>query len=133
VFHKGSRINSTWGGNLADMVRSEAYLEVIEEEGLVERAAESGLYLQGWLNDIARQYPDLVSNPRGRGLFCAIDFNTKEKRDEVRNSAMKHGLLILPCGEKTLRFRPALNIERKTLDEGLAILADQIKTASSVV
>ena len=47
VFHVSSRINSTWGGNLVDMVRSQRYLEIIEEDGLVENAGEDGPALAG--------------------------------------------------------------------------------------
>src|SRR3989339_123068 len=45
VFNKSSRINSTWGGNLTDMVRSEKNLQIIEEESLVENARIIGNYL----------------------------------------------------------------------------------------
>ncbi len=127
VFHKSSRINSTWGGNLVDMIRSQRYLEVIEEEKLVEHAATLGEYLQGWLRDQVEQHPAKLSNARGRGMFCAIDFESAELRNNVQSEAMKNGLLILPCGERSIRFRPALNIEKEVLDAGLGIFADSFR------
>lgn len=122
VFHVSSRINSTWGGNLTDMVRSRKYLEIIEQERLVARAAATGAYLLSRLEDFAREYPELLSNARGRGLFCAIDIGTAELRDAIRTKAYEQGLVLLGAGPRAIRFRPALDIDMETLDEGLAIL-----------
>jgi L-lysine 6-transaminase len=125
VFHKSSRINSTWGGNLVDMIRSQRYLEIIEEENLVEHAAKMGHYLVGWLTDMTHEYPAL-SNARGRGMYAAIDCKTTELRDAIQGEAMSNGLLVLPCGERSIRFRPALNISKEVIDEGLEIFAEAI-------
>ena len=76
VFQRRSRINSTWGGNLTDMVRSRRYLEVIDEDGLVDRAAVLGKRL---LDDL-RAVPG-IDNVRGRGLFVAFDLPDAEDRD----------------------------------------------------
>jgi L-lysine 6-transaminase len=121
VFHVSSRINSTWGGNLVDMVRFDRILEVIEEDDLVANAAEAGRHLQGLLRGLAERF-EAVENPRGRGLMCAFDLPSTEVRDAVRRRAMEHGLLILGCGPRSIRFRPALNVTTGTLDEGVAIL-----------
>src|SRR5690606_29719488 len=120
VFHVSSRINSTWGGNLVDMVRFDRILEVIEEDDLVANAAEAGRHLQGLLRGLAERF-EAVENPRGRGLMCAFDLPSTEVRDAVRRRAMEHGLLILGCGPRSIRFRPALNVTTGTLDEGVAI------------
>ncbi|MEC8900077.1 MAG: L-lysine 6-transaminase, partial [Candidatus Neomarinimicrobiota bacterium] len=88
VFNISSRINSTWGGNLADMVRFTLYLEIIENEGLVEKAAESGAYLLKHLENLQNDYNPLVSNARGRGLFCAFDLPDGDVRDSVVNNIM---------------------------------------------
>ncbi|MBI2821874.1 MAG: L-lysine 6-transaminase [Acidobacteria bacterium] len=123
VFHVPSRINSTFGGNLADMVRCRKYLEVIESERLVERAAATGEYLQQRLGQLQEGFPGLVSNARGRGLLCAIDLPATERRGEFVRRCFERRLIILPCGEKSVRFRTALNIDRPALDEGLEIIA----------
>ncbi|CAN5544223.1 L-lysine 6-transaminase [soil metagenome] len=121
VFSVSSRINSTWGGNLVDMVRFDRILEVIESEGLVDNARDTGEYLLGQLQALAERAP-AVSNPRGRGLMCAFDLPTKEYRNDVLKRSYDNGLLILGCGERTIRFRPSLAATRDGLDEGLAIL-----------
>ncbi|MBI5647907.1 MAG: L-lysine 6-transaminase [Ignavibacteriae bacterium] len=128
VFRVSSRINSTWGGNLVDMVRARKYLEIIESDRLVENADTCGRYLLGRLHELQAEFPQYLSNARGRGLFCAIDFATPDMRDAVRNDCYNRGLIILGCGESALRFRPALNIDAATLDEGLDILRSSIAT-----
>jgi len=72
VFTVPSRINSTWGGNLTDMVRSQRYFEVIDEERLVDNAARVGAFFIGELERFATKFPRLVSNVRGRGLMAAF-------------------------------------------------------------
>ncbi|MDH7514942.1 MAG: L-lysine 6-transaminase [Bacteroidota bacterium] len=128
VFHVSSRINSTWGGNLTDMVRSRKYLEIIEEEKLVENAERTGAYLLARLQEMAAEFPGILSNPRGRGLFCAVDFPSQDFRDAVRRKAYEDGLIILGCGERSLRFRPALNVTKEILDEGLDIIRGAVLT-----
>ena len=122
VFEESSRINSTWGANLVDMVRSQRYLEIIEEENLVENAARVGEYFQNQLNKVQEKYESLVSNIRGRGLFLAFDLPTAEQRDKFRAEALNQGMLVLPCGEKSIRFRPSLNITNEIVDEAISIV-----------
>jgi L-lysine 6-transaminase len=122
VFHKSSRLNSTWGGNLADMIRSKKYLEIIQEENLVENARVNGDYLLSRMHELEDKYPSLISNSRGKGLFCAMDLPDPVKRNHLRDKAFEKGLVILGCGEKTLRFRPPLNITAEQIDEGINIL-----------
>jgi L-lysine 6-transaminase len=127
VFSVSSRLNSTWGGNLVDMVRAQRYLEIIEEENLVEHARLMGEHLTGELQKLAEEFPALVSNPRGRGLFAAFDVPSADLRTKIRNRCMEKGLIVLPSGERAIRFRPPLNVSRKELDEGLEIISDSIK------
>jgi L-lysine 6-transaminase len=127
VFRMSSRINSTWGGSLVDMMRAQRYLEIIEEERLVDNAARMGAHLLGRIQAITEAYPALASNPRGRGLFCAFDLPSAAQRAAVVARAYERGLIILGCGERSIRFRPALAITRDELDEGLAILTGVLR------
>ena len=122
VFNISSRLNSTWGGNLADMVRFSLYLEIIEEEGLVERAAELGKYLLKNLENLQNEYSHLVSNSRGRGLFCAFDLPDGRSRDKMANYIMDEGAIVLGSGVKSIRFRPHLNISRDEIDLGVDMI-----------
>jgi L-lysine 6-transaminase len=131
VFHKSSRLNSTFGGNLVDMVRFTKVLEIIEEENLVENARVVGGHLLKELQDIEREFPQLVSNARGRGLMCAIDLDVAPKRDQLRQKCYVHGLVLIGCGERSIRFRPALNIKKEEIDEGVNIIRRVLKEMSA--
>lgn len=127
VFCEPSRLNSTWGGNIVDMVRCQKYLEIIQEENLVENARVMGDYLLKELQGLEKEFSDLVSNARGRGLFCAFNLPSSEIRDEFRKVAFKNRLAILGCGDRTIRFRPPLNVSRDELDQGLDIVRKSLK------
>ncbi|MDQ1752980.1 MAG: L-lysine 6-transaminase [Pseudonocardiales bacterium] len=122
AFVVSSRINSTWGGNLTDMVRSRRILEVIEQEALIPRAAALGKYLMTGLSDLASRHP-VVSGVRGRGLMCAFSLPSTELRDRLLTE-MRDGerVLLLGSGPDSVRFRPALTITVEQLDEALASL-----------
>ena len=126
VFHVSSRINSTWGGNLVDMVRMQKYLEVIEEDNLVQNAAKSGDYLLKQLEDLGKR-EDYVSNVRGKGLMCSFDMPNGDARTIFLNKAYELGIVILPCGEKTVRFRPPLSVKPEHIDEGIGIIEKALK------
>ena len=121
VFEVSSRINSTWGGNLVDMVRFGRILSVIDEENLVEKTAEVGAYLQEKLTELSQKH-EHFTNARGKGLFCAIDLPNAHARDAVVDECIKHKMMILGCGESTIRFRPPLISEKQHIDEGIEIM-----------
>lgn len=123
VFKVSSRINSTWGGNLADMVRVTRYLEIIEEDNLVANAAERGNQLLEGLLALQAKYP-FVSAARGAGLMCAFDLTDGEQRGKVKDMCQSKNILVLPCGEKTIRYRPMLDVTSEDIEHGLKILDD---------
>ncbi len=125
VFRVGSRINSTWGGNLVDFVRAAEMLRIIRSERLFDRAADTGAFLMDGLRRLAAGN-QAVSAVRGRGLMCAFDLPTTELRDAVKKVCFQRGLLILACGERSIRFRPVLDIARAEVEAGLALLAESI-------
>lgn len=121
VFNVSSRINSTWGGNLVDMVRGARYLQVMEEDGLVANAERVGqLFLLG-LQDLAARHPD-VTNPRGRGFLLAFDLPDAATRDAVRADLWKEGLAALACGPRSVRFRPPLIFGEVEVERALELL-----------
>ena len=128
VFVVGSRINSTWGGNLTDMVRARRILEVLERDGLPARAGELGTVLLSRLDGLAAGHP-IVTEVRGRGLMCAFDLPDAGLRDTVltRLRTDEH-VLLLGCGTRSIRFRPALTVSVADLDAGVAAL-DRVLTA----
>ncbi len=127
VFHSSSRINSTWGGNLVDMVRATKYLEIIEGEHLLEHVQRAGTMLQGYFTSLREEFPHIVSNTRGRGLFAAFDLPNVAIRKEFLFKCFKNGLIILGCGERSVRFRPALNLTDENLHEGIGIIRSALQ------
>ncbi|MEV4800872.1 L-lysine 6-transaminase [Nonomuraea sp. NPDC049421] len=124
VFRLSGRINSTWGGGLVDMVRSRGLLEIIERDGLIERAGTLGATLLERLTKLEAEHPESVSNVRGRGLMCAFDLPDGGARDAlITRLREEHGVLVLPCGPRSVRLRPALNIPEADVDHGLAALS----------
>jgi len=123
VFRVPSRISSTWGGSLVDMVRATRILETIEKEKLLSNATQRGLELQHGLAKLRERFPALVRNVRGRGLMCALDMPTTEQRTALVKLAFAERLLLLPCGVQTVRFRPFLNVQSEHVQEMLLRLS----------
>ena len=121
VFQESSRINSTFGGNLVDMIRFKLILEIIEKEGLVNKAEALGEYLQVKLMELEEKHPS-ISNVRGKGLLIAFDLPSEEIRDKFVKDAMSENMLILGCGDKSIRFRPHLTVTKEDLDKAIAII-----------
>jgi L-lysine 6-transaminase len=122
VFNTSGRLNSTWGGNLTDMVRFTRQLQIIEQEKLVDNAARVGELLLTRLKELESEFPQLVHSARGRGLFCAFDMPSPRKRLELRQRVFNRNLLLIGCGELTIRFRPPLNINTLEINEGIDII-----------
>ncbi|MFQ5526553.1 MAG: L-lysine 6-transaminase [Thermoanaerobaculia bacterium] len=119
VFKVSSRINSTWGGNLVDMVRCQRFIEIIEEDGLLANAESVSRHFLQSLGTLAEAQPELVSNVRGRGMFLAFDLPTHETRERLLKSMIENDLLGLRSGSEAIRFRPPLNLTLAEVDEAL--------------
>ncbi|MCK4506721.1 MAG: L-lysine 6-transaminase [Candidatus Aegiribacteria sp.] len=122
VFHESSRLNSTWGGNLVDMVRCTRYLEIMIEENTLENIRGRSKTLLDALHNLEKKYPGKISNVRGRGLMCAFDLEDEETRNRMIAEIMKNGAIILPCGHTSIRFRPPLNITDEEILKGISII-----------
>ena len=121
AFRLSSRLNSTWGGNFTDMVRSTHYLRIIEKEHLVENAGKVGAYFLDQLLDLQREEP-IISAARGRGLFLAFDLPDPKTREKFWKGLFDLGVLTLRSGENSIRFRPPLDITAEVIDEAMALM-----------
>ena len=121
AFRLPSRLNSTWGGNFTDMVRSTHYLRIIEEEHLVENAAKVGAYFLDQLRDLQNEF-DFIRAVRGRGLFLAFDLPDAKTREEMWKGLFDLGVLTLRSGEESIRFRPSLDITSEVIDEAMDLM-----------
>ena len=128
VFKMPSRINSTWGGNLTDMVRSTRLLQLIESTGAIDNAAKMGSHLLDRLSVLATEMPAMLSNPRARGLLAAVDLPSGALRNEALTSLrVNEHVIALACGERTLRVRPALSVSAAEIDHGCDALGRVVR------
>jgi len=130
VWGPGSH-GSTFGGNPVAAVAALATLNVIEEEGLAQRAQESGEAIMDALVEMQGRHAS-IGDVRGQGLMIGIEFVkdrvTKERAFDLRNAiieeAFSRGLLLIPCGANSVRMTPALNVPQNLIEEALQIFAD---------
>ncbi|MCG8407949.1 MAG: L-lysine 6-transaminase [Phycisphaerales bacterium] len=127
VFRVSGRINSTWGGNFTDMVRSTHCLNIIEQEQLVENARAMGEQFLDQLHGLAAEAPDLIQAVRGRGLLLAFSLPDAETRDRFWRGCYEVGLLTLRCGEKSIRLRPVLDVKTDIIEEAVALMRKEIR------
>lgn len=119
VFAVSSRINSTWGGNLVDMVRCRRIVEIVEEDGLLDNVSRVGALLLEGVERLTETFPQAVTNPRGRGMFVAFDLADGATRDAALRAMAEREVLTLPCGDRSVRFRPPLILDADEAAEGL--------------
>ncbi len=126
VFHVSSRINSTWGGGLVDMARCEIILEVMHRDRLVENASSTGKLLLDGLYGLAKKNSEIMFSPRGRGLMCAFDCKDIDQRNRLIGLCAENRLLVIACGERSIRFRPPLTLTPAEAEEGLGRLGEAL-------
>jgi L-lysine 6-transaminase len=124
AFRLPSRLNSTWGGNYTDMIRSTHFLRIIEQENLAENARKVGDHFLKALRNLQSE-ESIITAVRGRGLFIACDLPDPKTRDEFWKGLFDRGLLVLKSGDHSIRFRPALDITAEVVDEAIDLLRAQ--------
>lgn len=120
VFNTSGRINSTWGGNIVDMVRLGYIIDAIQEQDLVGNAQHVGRRLLWEL----RMIPEL-DNVRGRGLMIAFDLKSPEQRDKMMG-LLQENMLVLKCGENSIRLRPPLTFSAEDADLAVSYISEAI-------
>ncbi|HOB74865.1 MAG TPA: acetyl ornithine aminotransferase family protein [Phycisphaerae bacterium] len=125
---------STFGGNPVSCAAALATIELLQNEMIVNAARLEPVALTR-LEAIAKQHR-CVRAPRGKGLMLAADFVHSETdqpdpalRDRVVEEAFARGLLLLGCGETSIRFTPPLCIDRAQLEKGFDVLAEAVTAA----
>jgi L-lysine 6-transaminase len=125
-FRLPSRINSTWGGNFMDYVRSTHYLRIFEEEKLLENSRIKGGYFLAELEALARKH-SVISAVRGRGLMLAFDLPNTAMRDAFWKGSYELGLLVVRCGERSIRLRPVLDVKEGVIEQSMRIMEKECR------
>ncbi len=128
----------TYGGNAVACAAALATLEVVEQEGLVENAAEQGARLISGLRRVAERHKS-VGDVRGLGLMCASEFTDASGRPDpgtasrAQQEASARGLLLLTCGAlgNVVRMIPPLVVNAEQIDEAVSLWEESVETASS--
>ncbi len=127
VFKVSSRLNSTWGGNLIDMIRAQKYLEIIKQDNLVDNAAKMGTFLLEKLVKVQEEFPAVISCARGLGLMMAFDLKTPADRSKLIELMFERDMAVIGCGASTIRFRPPLNVSKEEAEKAIDILRASLK------
>ncbi|MCR4431435.1 MAG: L-lysine 6-transaminase [Tepidanaerobacteraceae bacterium] len=129
-FAESSRINSTWGGNLTDMVRSTRILEIIKEDNVLDHVNKISAILHEHLHALEREFPELISNVRYKGLMAAFSLPNPALRDKFRQACYEEKMLVLPSGTHSIRFRPILTVTEDDLNDGYERMRKALKKIS---
>ena len=117
-FQEEKKFNTTWEGDSVGMVRLLALLDKLD----LEQVQRTGQRARQGLVALARDYREILKNVRGAGVMLAFDVQRADWRDALRDRAFRRGLVLLPAGERALRFYPRYDTEPSAIDEALAIL-----------
>ena len=122
-------VSSTWGGgHRIDLAIGLKTIEVIEKDKLMKNAEKTGNYAKKRLKEIQRKYPQKIVDIRGLGLMLAFELSKEKYKHIIEKEAFKKGLLLLGCGEKSIRIVPPLIINRDEIDEGMETIEQVIKS-----
>jgi L-lysine 6-transaminase len=124
AFRLPSRLNSTWGGNYTDMVRSTHLMRIIEQDNLVANAGRVGKHFLQQLQQLQTEFP-MITGARGRGLFLSFDLPDPQTREEIWKGLFDLGVLTLRSGEQAIRFRPAMDISTEVVDQAVELMRKQ--------
>jgi 4-aminobutyrate aminotransferase len=120
---------STYGGSPVPCAAGLATLEVIQSEGLLANATEQGSFLLDGLRSLQEQHPKTITDVRGVGLMIGVELPTAELAERVQQAAFERGLLVLECGERSIRMSPPLVITREQATTALRIFGEAVAAA----
>lgn len=110
-------LDSTWGGNLADMVRFVQEMKIVRREKLIEQVPQKAGHLRTGLDRLAAAFPQLMHNPRGMGLYQGFSLRAVLPKSTFLETALEQeSLLMLGAGTNSIRLRPSLSITMEEID-----------------
>jgi 4-aminobutyrate aminotransferase/(S)-3-amino-2-methylpropionate transaminase len=122
-FQEEKKFNTTWEGDSVGMIRLLAGLAKLD----LEQVRRTGALAREGLEQLGREHKALLQNVRGLGCMLAFDVVRPDWREWLRERAFRRGLILLPAGERTLRFYPRYDMEPYALEEALSLLRGAVK------
>jgi 4-aminobutyrate aminotransferase len=121
---------STYGGSPLACAAGLATLETIAAENLTDNATKVGQELLSGLRDLRTRFPGVVTDVRGVGLMLGVEFRTGDLAATVQHRAFERGLLVLECGESTIRMSPPLVVTMEHAHTALRIFGESVAAAT---
>ncbi|HEV7200443.1 MAG TPA: acetyl ornithine aminotransferase family protein [Candidatus Limnocylindria bacterium] len=115
---------STFAGNPVCCAAALATLDLLEG-GLMENAARMGERLRAGV-EYASEECGVVRDIRGKGLMLGVEFGSHEEANAVQFAAFERGLLVLECGEASIRFCPPLIVDEAAVDTAIRLYAESL-------
>src|SRR5215468_129272 len=126
-FQEEKKFNTTWEGDSVGMVRLLAVLDKLDLEAVRRTGERARVGLQA----LTRDYPEILKNVRGPGVMLGLDVARADLGDALRDRAFRRGLVLLPAGERSVRFYPRYDSEVSAIDEALSILRAAVEDVVS--
>src|SRR5713226_2906896 len=122
-FQEEKKFNTTWEGDSVGMVRLLALLDKLD----LDQVRRTGERARSGLEALAREYGEILKNVRGEGVMLGFDVMRADSCHTLLDRAFRRGLLLLPAGERSVRFYPRYDTEPSAIDEALSILRHAIE------
>jgi len=117
-FQEEKKFNTTWEGDSVGMVRLISLLDKLD----LDQVRRTGERARTGLEALAREYPEILKHVRGAGVMLGFDVQRADLCDALHDRTFRRGLVLLPAGERTLRFYPRYDTAPYAIDEALSIL-----------
>src|ERR1051326_1178445 len=117
-FQEEKKFNTTWEGDSVGMLRLLALLDKLD----LDQVRRTGEHARSGIEALVRDYREILRNARGAGVMLGVDVVRPDWRDALLEGAFRRGLVLLPGGERSVRFYPRYDTEASAIDEALSIL-----------
>lgn len=126
---------STFGGNPLACTAAIAAINVILEEGLAERAAQTGSYFMNELKKIQSAFPEVIKEIRGRGLMIGIELSKEGIGGLLMSELIAQGVLVAYTlnNPKVIRIEPPLIISTELIDKVISAIANAVEKANDMI
>jgi 4-aminobutyrate aminotransferase / (S)-3-amino-2-methylpropionate transaminase len=122
-FQEEKKFNTTWEGEPVGMLRLMATMDHLD----LDQVRRTGATARAALEALQKRYPEFIQKVRGLGVMLAFDVARSDWRDVLRDRAFRRGLILLPAGERALRFYPRYDTPAAVIEEAVTILAAAVE------
>ena len=118
---------TTYGGNPLAMAVAESVLDVMLADNFFENVRKIGAELRAELENLKKEFPDLIQEIRGVGLMLGLKISDKIENTELVKRLLENGLLVIPTGENVIRIMPPLVITSQHINEAKNIIREVLR------